>query len=121
MQHCATAQHDPDTDHYTGSDGGRRRKLQNRIQDNIFKQNRIKEEILLNSLPSGCEAYMLKLNVLCFLVKVSFLNKNISKPVRKMGIETKKPATAQIRVTAESLKNFLILNRRKIVYKSVTG
>ena len=30
--------------------------------------------------------------------------------MRKTGMDTKKPATAQIRVTAESFKNFLILN-----------
>lgn len=39
--------------------------------------------------------------------------KSFLKPVRKTGIETKNPATAQMRVTAESLKNFLMLNTKR--------
>lgn len=39
--------------------------------------------------------------------------KSFLKPVRKTGMETKNPATAQMRVTAESLKNFLMLNTKR--------
>lgn len=35
-------------------------------------------------------------------------------PVRNTGMDTKNPATAQIRVTAESFKNFLILNKHGV-------